>query len=77
MPASTAGVRELALDYRPGVVRVRVGDHNQAPPRPLALGRPGGYGFLAVERLTACWGVTTPDPGGKTVWVELLTIRQR
>ncbi|MER6302030.1 ATP-binding protein [Kitasatospora sp. NPDC001539] len=72
------GTRVLVLDYRPGVERVEVSDHNQAQPRlrPDARGQPGGYGLLVVERLTAGWGVTA-DAGGKTVWTELPTTRPR
>ncbi|MFG3229949.1 ATP-binding protein [Kitasatospora sp. NPDC048194] len=68
------GPRELALERRPGVLRVEVADASAARPRRLtpASGSPGGYGLLIVERLAARWG-TTVRAGGKTVWAELAT----
>ena len=66
------GTADIALAYRPGVVRVEVRDHGGGQPELLdvPLESESGRGMAIVDRLSQRWGVT-PQPDGKTVWAEV------
>jgi serine phosphatase RsbU (regulator of sigma subunit)/anti-sigma regulatory factor (Ser/Thr protein kinase) len=71
---TTSSVR-LTLRRWPAGIWIGVHDtSDRLPvlPRPGGELEPGGRGLTIVDRIADCWGVTaTPEPGGKTVWLEL------
>ncbi|MER7666850.1 ATP-binding protein [Kitasatospora sp. NPDC096128] len=66
------GPRELRLRWDGLRLRVEVTDASPVVPalRPAGPGRPGGHGLRVVERLAGAWG-STPEDGGKQVWLEV------
>lgn len=67
---------ELVLRTGSGRLRVEVSDGSTDVPR-LQVDSPSaptGRGLLIVDRLADTWGVDL-DPGGKTVWFELVLAR--
>jgi len=70
---------ELSIGVRSDRIRIEVSDGNPNPPvrreSPDELGD-GGRGLYLLETLTDAWGTQPRDTGpGKTVWLELITLR--
>ncbi|MFJ4184246.1 ATP-binding protein [Kitasatospora sp. NPDC089509] len=66
------GPRELRLRWDGLRLRVEVSDGSPELPtlRPAGSGRPGGHGLRVVHTLAGAWG-STPEDGGKQVWLEV------
>jgi two-component sensor histidine kinase len=60
---------ELKLTASPEKVRVEVADNGPGIRPPARRDRPGGFGFMLVERLADRWGVLAER--GTRVWFEI------
>ncbi|MFJ9036970.1 ATP-binding protein [Streptomyces sp. NPDC102406] len=66
------GVTHFSASLRGDALELRVSDRSSEVPgqKPTVRGRPGGYGWMVVQRLCSRLGIEV-GPGGKTITAAL------